>query len=66
MIWINVIPDNYYSHSVTIIMIQLADNCIGAQAFMEMTDEDIDDKELGFSFGGKKILKRVLKTLSKI
>ena len=32
---------------------------------MEMTDEDIDDKELGFSFGGKKILKRVLKTLSK-
>ena len=40
-----------------------ADNCIGAQAFMEMTDEDIDDKEHGFSFGGKKILKRVLKTL---
>ena len=41
------------------------DNCIGAQAFMEMTDEDIKDEELGFSFGGKKILKRVLKTLKK-
>ena len=65
MIWINVIPDNYYSHSVISIMIQFADNCIGAQAFTEMTDEDIDDKELGFSFGGKKILKRVLKILSK-
>ena len=39
------------------------DNCIGAQAFMEMTDEHIDSKELGFTFGGKLVLKRVLKTL---
>ena len=32
---------------------------------MEMTDADIDNKELGFTFGGRKILKRVLRTLSK-
>ena len=50
---------------VIMLLIQFADNCIGAQAFMEMTDEDIDGKELDFSFGGKKILKRVLKTLSR-
>ena len=31
---------------------------------MEMTDEDIDDKELGFTFGGRKILKRALKALN--
>ena len=42
-----------------------ADNGIGAQAFTEMTDTDIDDKELGFTFGGRKILKQVLQTLSK-
>ena len=41
----------------------IADNCIGAQAFMELTDEYIDGKELGFTLGGKLILKRVLKTL---
>ena len=47
------------------LLIFFADNGIGAQAFMEMTDADIDNKELGFTFGGKIILKRVLKTLSK-
>ena len=36
------------------------DNGIGAKVFTEMTNEDIDDKELNFSFGGRKALKKVL------
>ena len=32
---------------------------------MQLTDEDIDD-ELGFSSGGKTILKRLLKTFSEL
>ena len=30
------------------------DSGIGAKVFTEMTNEDIDDKELNFSFGGRK------------
>ena len=35
-------------------------NGIGANVFTEMTNEDIDDKELNFSFGGRIALKKVL------
>ena len=30
------------------------DSGIGAKVFTEMTNEDIDDKELNFSFGGRR------------
>ena len=46
------------------LLIFFADNGIGAQAFLAMTDKDIDNKELGFTFGGRIILRQVLKTLS--
>ena len=36
------------------------DNGIGANVFTEMTNEDIDDKELNFNFGGRIALKKVL------
>ena len=36
------------------------DNGIGANIFTELTNDDINDKDLGFSFGGKKVLKNVL------
>lgn len=36
------------------------DNGIGANVFTEMTSEDIDEKELNFSFGGRIALKKVL------
>ena len=38
----------------------LTDNGIGAQVFAELTEKDIDGPDLGFTFGGKKILKKVL------
>ena len=41
------------------------DNGIGAKGFMDLTSEDIGDKELGISFGGRRVLKRVLKTICK-
>lgn len=43
-----------------ILCIYDTDNGIGAKVFTELTNEDIDDKDLGFSFGGRKVLKRVL------
>ena len=47
-------------------MIQIfIENGIGAKGFMDLTSEDIDDKELGISFGGRRVLKRILKTVSK-
>ena len=47
-------------------MIQIfIENGIGAKAFKYLTSEDIDDKELGISFGGRKVLKQLLKTVSK-
>ena len=43
------------------LMMYDTDNGIGAKVFTELTNVDIDDKEdLGFSFGGRKVLKRVL------
>ena len=39
---------------------KLVDNCIGAKAFSDLTEEDVDDPSLGFSFGGKKLLKKIL------
>lgn len=38
----------------------LVDNCIGVKAFAELKEEEINDPGLGFSFGGKKVLKKVL------
>ena len=43
-----------------IIVYNDADNGIGAKVFTELTNEDIDDEDLGFSFGGRKVLKRIL------
>ena len=45
---------------------KFTENCIGAKVFMDMTNEDIDSKELNFSFGGKLVLKRLKKAISKI
>ena len=41
-----------------IITLLLTDNGIGALAFAELTEKNIDD--LGFTFGGKITLKKVL------
>ena len=57
---------NYTIAIVTahVLMIQIfIENGIGAKAFKYLTSEDIDDKELGISFGGRRVLKRILKTV---
>ena len=43
-----------------IIVYNDVDNGIGAKVFTKLTNEDIDDKDLGFSFGGRKVLKQIL------
>ena len=40
--------------------ILISDNGIGAKVFSEMTEEEVNDPSLGFNFGAKKILKRIL------
>ena len=41
-------------------IVKFVGNCIGAKVFSEMTEEEMDDPSLGFSFGGKKLLKKIL------
>lgn len=42
-----------------------SDNGIGAKVFViDITEADIDSQELGFSFGGRRVLKRILKVYS--
>ena len=40
--------------------LNFADNCIGANVFSDLTEEDVNDPSLDFSFGGKKLLKKIL------
>ena len=42
------------------------DNGIIAKAFLELTEDDIENQQLNISFGGKKILKKLLKQLKKV
>ena len=39
----------------------LADNGIGAKVFIELTEKDINSADLGLSYGGKKVIRKVLK-----
>ena len=48
---------HYYQNYVTA---NFVGNCIGAKVFSEMTEEEVNDPSLGFSFGAKKILKKIL------
>ena len=41
------------------------DNGIVAKAFLELTEDDIGNQQLNITFGGKKILKKLLKQLKK-
>ena len=43
----------------------IADNGVVAKAFLELTEDDIEDKQLNITFGGKKILKKLLKQFKK-
>ena len=44
-------------------MILILEHGIGAKVFIKMTEEEICDPELGFTFGGKKTLKGVWKMI---
>ena len=42
------------------ILLNCLENAIGARVFVKyMTEADIDSSELNFTFGGKKVLKRL-------
>lgn len=43
----------------------ILDNCVGAKVFLNLTDEDIASGDLRLTFGGKRALKPVLKSLKK-
>ena len=42
------------------------DNGIVAKVFLELTEDDIEGPQLNITFGGKKILKKLLKQLKKV
>ena len=46
--------------AILLLCLNFIDNCIGAKVFSEMTEEEVNDPSLGFSFGAKKILKKIL------
>ena len=45
---------------ITVSWLNFVDNDIGAKVFSQMTEEELNDPSLGFSFGVKKILKMIL------
>ena len=40
--------------------LNFVENCIGAKVFSNLTEEEINDPSLDFSFGGKKLLNMTL------
>lgn len=45
---------------INIKFVNFVGNYIGAKVFSKMTEEEVNDPSLGFSFGGKKLLKDIL------
>ena len=45
---------------ITVVCFNFVDNRIGAKMFSQMTEEELNDSCLGFSFGVKKLLKMIL------
>ena len=58
-------PSQQYDEIVILANCFTTDNGVVAKVFLELTDEDIEDKQLNISFGGKKILKKLIKQLKK-
>ena len=45
---------------ITVLWLNFVGNDIGAKVFSQMTEEELNDPTLGFSFGVKKLLKMIL------
>ena len=58
--WLSAYYNNYCKSSYF-----TTDNGIVAKAFLELTEDDIENQQLNITFGGKKILKKLLKQLKK-
>ena len=45
---------------ITVLCLNFVDNDIGAKVFSQMTEEELNNPSLAFSFGVKKLLKMIL------